>query len=70
MILFSSFLEVTIMTEERRLLATGMPLEDAISNCHALRRDGTLTDFVEKQERAHRCKCGGSNTCPDCPNRK
>ena len=30
------------MTDERRLMAAGMPLEDAISNCCAMRREGTL----------------------------
>ena len=59
------------MTEERRLLAAGMPLEDAISNCHALRREGSLPEFVERQERENRhlCRCGGAGKCPDCPNR-
>lgn len=59
------------MTEERRLLAAGMPLEDAISNCHAMRREGTLSDFVSNEEakRHHICKCGGTGRCPDCPNK-
>lgn len=56
------------MTEERRLLATGMPLEDAISMCRDLRRDGTLREFVRKEEQ-HACECGGVGICPDCPNR-
>lgn len=58
------------MTEERRLMASGMPLEDAISNCHALRREGTLREFVAEHEEHHACKCGGAGNCPDCPNRE
>lgn len=60
------------MTEERRLLRTGMPLEDIISTCHTLRRDGTLPEFVASEEAKrgdHQCKCGGTGNCPDCPNR-
>lgn len=59
------------MTEERRLIATGMPLEDAISNCHAMRRNGKLDKFVRTEEHNNRhvCKCGGSNDCADCPNK-
>lgn len=59
------------MTDERRLMAAGMPLEDAISMCADMRRDGTLPAAVEKAEndRAHKCTCGGKCSCPDCPNR-
>lgn len=58
------------MTEERRLLAAGMPLECSISNCHALLHDGTLPDFVAREENnRHECKCGGACTCQDCSNR-
>lgn len=57
------------MTDERRLMTAGMPLEDAISNCCAMRREGTLPEFVSEQENHHVCKCGGIGNCPDCPNR-
>lgn len=57
------------MTEERRLLAAGMPLEDAISTCQALRREGSLEEFAARKENRHICKCGGSGKCADCPNR-
>ena len=57
------------MTDERRLMAAGMPLEDAISNCYAMRREGDLPEFVSEQENRHACKCGGAGNCPDCPNR-
>lgn len=57
------------MTEERRLLATGMPLDEIINTCHAMRRDGTLPEFIAHKER-HTCHCGGAGNCPDCPNRK
>lgn len=58
------------MTDERRLLATGMPLEDAISNCYAMRREGTLPEFVRKEEGNHICRCGGAGSCPDCKNNR
>lgn len=51
------------MTEERRLLAAGMPLEDAISNCYAMRREGSLPSFVAEQE--HKCPCA-NNCCQNC----
>ena len=57
------------MTEERRLMATGMPPEDAISICNDLRRGGALTAFVSKEESNHACKCGGAGNCPDCPSK-
>lgn len=58
------------MTEERRLMAAGMPPEDAISMCNDLRRDGTLREFVQREESGrHVCRCGGVGICPDCPNR-
>ena len=57
------------MTEERRLLATGMPLDEIINTCHALRRDSALPEFVADKER-HACRCGGAGNCPDCPNKK
>lgn len=64
MFLFSShFLEVSAMTEERRLLAAGMPLEDAISNCCSMRRDGSLPAFVAEQEHRHKCQCNGNKRC-------
>ena len=65
----SAFSGGPLMTEERRLLTTGMPLEDIVSNCCAIRREGTLREFVEKCERQNACKCGGAGNCPDCPNR-
>ncbi len=61
------------MSEERRILEAGVPLEDAISLCHALRREGSLSDFASRLETECRnrrlCRCGGKGTCPDCPNR-
>lgn len=53
------------MTEERRLLATGKPLEDIISDCHALRREV----LPREEESRHVCRCGGSCNCADFPNR-
>lgn len=43
------------MTEERRLMAVGMPLEDAISICHKLRRErNELSEFVRRKEAERR----------------
>lgn len=56
------------MTEERLLLSSGMPLEDAISMCNDLRREGAQpVKTVERNE--HACACGGKCSCPDCPGR-
>lgn len=41
------------MTEEFRLMATGMPLEDAITICHALRRErDELPEFIRRREKS------------------
>lgn len=58
------------MAEERRLLATGMPLDEIINTCHDMRRDGTLPEFVSRKEEGHTCTCGKAGNCPDCPNRQ
>lgn len=43
------------MTEERRLMAAGIPLEDAISICHALRRErDELPEHIRRREAEHR----------------
>lgn len=54
------------MSDERRLLAAGMPLEDAISMCDDLRREGALRELVDgkEKERRHRCSCVGQ--CERC----
>lgn len=41
------------MNEERRLIAIGFPIEDAASICWSMRRDGTLREYVEKQEKEY-----------------
>lgn len=39
------------MTEERRLMAAGLHLEDAISICHDLRRErDELSKFIRRKE--------------------
>lgn len=38
------------MNEERRLINIGMPIEDAIMVCFALRRAGGLEAFVRREE--------------------
>lgn len=55
------------MYEEQRLVSIGFPLEDAVSVCHALRKDGNLDEFVEAEENNHRnhvCHCFGK--CAHC----
>lgn len=43
------------MTEERRLMAAGLPLEDAISICHDLRRErDELSKFIRRKEAERR----------------
>ncbi len=45
------------MTEERRLMSFGVPLDEAISICHALRRErDELPDFVRRREDERRLK--------------
>lgn len=39
-----------IFSEERRLLHIGFPLEDAITLCSSMRRDGELETFIQYQE--------------------
>lgn len=45
------------MTEERRLISIGYPADDAICMCHAMRRDGTLAEFVRREEEKYRDRC-------------
>lgn len=55
------------MYEEQRLVSIGFPLEDAVSVCHTLRKDGTLDEFVKAEEdknREHACHCCGK--CAHC----
>lgn len=50
------------MTEERRLMASGMPLEDAISICHDLRRErDELPKLVHQKEAERRLIWGEEN---------
>ena len=42
------------MYEEMRLHSLGFPLEDALTLCDSLRKEGTLKQFVEKLEDEHR----------------
>ena len=57
------------MTAERRLLGTGIPVEDIITMCGSLRRDGGLEEYVQQEESSHICRCGKPGSCPDCPNK-
>lgn len=53
------------MYEEQRLIAAGMPLSDAVSLCHSLRKEQKLDEFM-KDARAeeHVCHCG--EKCEHC----
>ena len=42
------------MYEEMRLHSLGFPLEDALTLCDSLRKEGTLKEFVERLEDEHR----------------
>lgn len=42
------------MYEELRLHSLGFPLEDALTLCDSLRKEGTLKQFVEELEDQHR----------------
>lgn len=45
------------MHDERRLMALGVPLEDAITICDDLRREGTLEEFIQAREEEYRRRC-------------
>ena len=53
------------MTDERRLMAAGMPLEDAISNCCAIRTRTRYSAVVSTSGTGGTFKLLG-NACP-CP---
>lgn len=44
------------MYEEQFLISKGCPLEDAVTLCHSLRREGKLEDFMRETESV--CNCG------------
>lgn len=39
------------MTEELRLISMGFPADEAICMCFAMRKEGTLRDFVREEEK-------------------
>lgn len=45
------------MYEEQRLMSIGFSLDEAVSLCHSLRKEGKLQEFVEEQERRYREVC-------------
>lgn len=45
------------MHEEQRLISIGFPFSEAVAICHAMRREGTLTDFIREQEAMRRVDC-------------
>ena len=45
------------MYEEQRLIRIGFPLSEATAICHTMRKEGTLQQFVEDQEKEYRKLC-------------
>lgn len=45
------------MYDELRLVAIGFPLEDAVSICYSMRKEGDLEDFIHQQEELYRNRC-------------
>lgn len=45
------------MCEEQRLIRIGFPVSEAIGICHAMRKEGTLQDFVREQEALYLVDC-------------
>lgn len=42
--------DVFTIYEEQRLISLGWPLEDAVTLCNSLRKEGVLQAFVEAEE--------------------
>lgn len=42
------------MREEQRLISIGWPLSEALGVCYQLRKEGTLMEFVEAEEKRYR----------------
>lgn len=57
------------MYEEQFLVSLGCPLEDAVTLCHSMRREGSLDRFMEEVNRGCECGCGCKEPCQDCPRR-
>lgn len=51
------------MTEELRLIRLGWPLEDAVTLCYSLRKEGRLKAFVEAEEAKARDEARYVLTC-------
>lgn len=43
--------------EELRLISIGFPLSEALSICYSLKKEGTLEDFIQQQEKEYRKQC-------------
>lgn len=37
----------------QRLLSIGFPMDDAVSICHSMEKEGTLDEYVARQEREY-----------------
>lgn len=44
------------MSDEMRLVSIGWPLEDALTFCFSARKEGSLEDFIQEQEKIYREK--------------
>ncbi len=40
--------------EEQRLISMGWPLEDALTLCHSLKKEGMMEQFVKELEEKYR----------------
>lgn len=57
------------MYEEQFLVSLGCPLEDAVTLCHSMHREGSLDRFMEEVNKSCECGSGCKDPCPDCPRR-
>ena len=46
-----------ILKEELRLISIGFPLSEALSICYSLKKEGTLEEFIQQQEKEYRKQC-------------
>ncbi len=45
------------MTNERRLISIGIPIDDVITICAEMRKDGGLGEYIQAQEAEYRRRC-------------
>lgn len=61
--------EVTTVYEEQFFISHGCPLEDAVTMCNSMRREGTLEEFVRetRADCSNRHWFGCKHVCAECP---